>query len=63
MFMMTFNQYLDEAKTLVYIDLAYVLDYWLAIKRLLRSLCIKPEGWPEGYSVLKDFWNDDFRLN
>jgi hypothetical protein len=42
-------------------------------KRLLKGLIVKPEGWPDGSSVLKGtlegyrtlklcpkFWNDDF---
>lgn len=71
--MAAFNQRLDEADTLVYIDLPYVLSYWLVTKRLLKGLFVKPEGWPEGSSVVKGslesyktlklcpkFWNDDF---
>jgi len=70
----SFNQRLDAADTLVYIDLPYLVSYWLVTKRLLKGLFIKPEGWPEGSSVLKgslesyktlklcpQFWNDDFR--
>ena len=69
----SFNQRLDAADTLVYIDLPYFVSYWLVTKRLLKGLLIKPEGWPEGSSVLKgslesyktlrlcpQFWNDDF---
>ena len=69
----SFNQRLDAADTLVYIDLPYFVSYWLVTKRLLKGLLIKPEGWPEGSSVLKGslesyktlrlcpmFWNDDF---
>jgi len=70
----SFNQRLEAADTLVYIDLPYVVSYWLVTKRLLKGLFVKPEGWPEGSSVLKgslnsyktlrlcpQFWNDDFR--
>ena len=69
-----FNQRLEAADTLVYIDLPYLVSYWLVTKRLLKGLFVKPEGWPEGSSVLKgslqgyktlrlcpQFWNDDFR--
>ncbi|MBL4799534.1 MAG: adenylate kinase [Oleispira sp.] len=72
----SFNQRLDAADTLVYIDLPYVVSYWLVTKRLLKGLFVKPEGWPEGSSVLKgslasyktlrlcpQFWNDDFLKN
>ena len=44
---------LEAADTLVYIDLPYSLAYWWATKRWLFSLFRKPEGWPEGSSVLK----------
>jgi len=69
-----FNQRLEAADTLIYIDLPYVVSYWLVTKRLLKGLFVKPEGWPVGSSVLKgslqgykilrlcpQFWNDDFR--
>jgi adenylate kinase family enzyme len=72
--MASFNQRLEAADTLVYIDLPYFASYWLVTKRLLKGLFVKPEGWPEGSSVLKgslesyktlrlcpQFWNDDFR--
>ncbi len=72
--MASFNQRLDAADTLVYIDLPYLVSYWLVTKRLLKGLLVKPEGWPEGSSILKgslesyktlrlcpQFWNDDFR--
>jgi len=69
----SFNERLAVADTLVYIDLPYVVSYWLVTKRLLKGLVVKPEGWPEGSSILKGtlesykmlklsptFWNDDF---
>ncbi|MDO6762069.1 shikimate kinase [Agarivorans sp. 1_MG-2023] len=68
-----FNQRLAAADTLIYIDLPYPTSYWLATKRMLKGLLVKPEGWPDGSSVLKGtlqsykmlklsptFWNDDF---
>ncbi len=64
---------LEAADTLVYIDLPYPVSYWFVTKRLIKGLFVKPEGWPEGSSVLKGtlesykvlklcpkFWNDDF---
>jgi len=64
---------LDVADTLIYIDLSYITNYWLVTIRLIKGLFIKPEGWPEGSSVLKGtlesykvlklcprFWNDNF---
>ena len=70
----SFNQRLAAADTLIYIDLPYALSYWWVTKRLLKGLFVKPEGWPEGSSVLKgslesyktlklcpQFWNDEFR--
>ncbi|MFC3852869.1 adenylate kinase [Salinispirillum marinum] len=68
-----FNQRLEAADTLIYVDLPYTTSYWFVTKRLLKGLFIKPEGWPDGSSVLKGtlasykvlrlcpkFWNDDF---
>lgn len=67
-----FNQRIDAADTLIYIDLPYITSYWLVTKRLLKGLFIKPDGWPDGSSVLKGslqsykvlkhcpkFWNDN----
>lgn len=69
----SFNQRLEAADTLVYIDLPYLTSYWFVTKRLLKGFVVKPEGWPDGCSVLKGtlesykvlklcprFWNDDF---
>ncbi len=66
---------LEAADTLVYIDLPYVISYWFVTKRLLKGLIVKPEGWPDGSSVVKGsvqsykvlkqcpkFWNDEFLL-
>lgn len=44
---------LNAADTLVYIDLPYWQHYWWASKRLLISPFVKPQGWPDGSSVLK----------
>ncbi len=43
---------LDAADTLIYVDLPYYVHYWWVTKRLLKSFFVKPEGWPEGSSVL-----------
>ena len=69
----SFNKRLDMADTLIYIELPYVISYWLVTKRFLKGLVVKPEGWPDGSSVLKGtlasykvlkfcpkFWNDSF---
>ncbi|TAA43699.1 adenylate kinase [Corallincola spongiicola] len=69
----SFNKRLEAADTLIYIDLAYPVSYWFVTKRLIKSLFVKPEGWPDGSLVLKGtlesykvlrlcpkFWNDDF---
>lgn len=69
----SFYKRLDEADTLIYIDLTYIVSYWLVTKRLLKGLLVKPEGWPDGSSILKGtlesyrtlklcpkFWNDAF---
>jgi len=69
----SFNKRLDVADTLIYIELPYIVCYWLVTKRLLKGLLIKPEGWPDGSSILKGtlesykvlricpkFWNKNF---
>ena len=69
----SFNRRLEAADTLIYIELSYIVTYWLVAKRFLKGLFIKPEGWPEGSSILKGtmesyrvlkycpkFWNDSF---
>ena len=63
----------SAADTLIYVDLPYWLHYWLVTKRFLVSPIVKPEGWPEGSSILKGtlaswkylrlsprFWTSDF---
>ena len=44
---------IDAADTLIYVDLPYIIHYWWVTKRMLKSFFVKPEGWPEGSSVLK----------
>jgi len=69
----SFQKRLQQADTLIYIDLPYTLSYWFVTKRLLKGFFVKPEGWPDGCSLLKGtlesyktlklcpkFWNDDF---
>jgi len=69
----SFEKRLEVADTLIYIDLPYSVSYWWSTKRLLKGMFIKPEGWPEGCSVLQGtvesyktlricpkFWNDSF---
>lgn len=69
----SFNRRLEEADTLIYIELSYLVSYWLVTKRFIKGLFVKPEGWPDGSSVLKGtvesykvlkrcpkFWNDGF---
>jgi len=69
----SFYKRLEAADTLIYIDLPYSVTYWLVTKRFIKGLFVKPEGWPEGCSILKGtlesyrilklcprFWNDDF---
>jgi adenylate kinase family enzyme len=71
--MESFHRRLQAADTLIYIDLPYPVTYWLVTKRFFKGLFIKPEGWPDGSSVLKGtlesfrvlklcpkFWNDRF---
>lgn len=53
----SFNKRLDGADTLIYIDLPYIVSYWLVTKRLLKGVFVKPEGWPKGSSLLRGTWN------
>lgn len=68
-----FNQRLEAADTLIYIDLPYLSSYWFVTKRCLKGMFVKPEGWPDGSSIIKGtlqsyktlrlcpkFWNDEF---
>jgi len=69
----SFYKRLAYADTLIYIDLPYFVHYWWVTKRMLKSLFVKPEGWPEDSSVLSGtiqcyktlrmcpkFWNKNF---
>ena len=49
----TFWLRIDAADTLIYVDLPYWVHYWWVTKRLIKSTFVKPEGWPDGCSVLK----------
>jgi adenylate kinase family enzyme len=66
-------QRLRASDTSIYIDLPYLVSYWFVTKRLFKGMLIKPDGWPEGCSVLKGsiqsyktlrgcpaFWNNEF---
>ncbi|WP_444995842.1 adenylate kinase [Aliikangiella sp. IMCC44359] len=68
----SFWERIDSADTVIYIDLPYKTHYWWIVKRFMKSLLVKPEGWPEGSSVLKgtiaswkylgmsrQFWTDE----
>ena len=44
---------IDAADTIVYIDLPYWVHYWWVTKRFIKGVIVKPEGWPDGSSVLK----------
>ncbi|MCJ8311480.1 MAG: adenylate kinase [Saccharospirillaceae bacterium] len=72
----SFNKRVESADTLIYIDLPYVVSYWLVTKRLLKGLFVKPEGWPDDCSIFKGtlqsykvlklcpkFWNDNFLVD
>ena len=48
-----FWERIESADTIIYIDLPYRVHYWWVIKRYLKSVFKRPEGWPEGSSVFK----------
>lgn len=69
----SFHRRLEEADTFIYIELPYLVTYWLVTKRFIKGLVKKPEGWPDGSSILKgtlnsyrvlklcpQFWNNGF---
>ena len=69
----SFNRRLEEADTLIYIELPYLVTYWFVAKRFIKGIFKKPEGWPDGTSVLNGtcqsfkvlrlcpkFWNSAF---
>ena len=49
----SFWRRIDAADTIIYIDLPYWVHYWWVTKRLIKGVIVKPEGWPDGSSVLK----------
>ncbi|MFL0803413.1 MAG: adenylate kinase [Agarilytica sp.] len=48
----SFWRRIGAADTIVYIDLPYWVHYWWVTKRLIKGVIVKPEGWPDGSSVL-----------
>lgn len=69
----SFYKRLNRADTLIYIDLPYLVSYWLVTKRFFKGIVVKPEGWPDSSSILKGsinsyktlrlcpkFWNSTF---
>jgi adenylate kinase family enzyme len=48
---------LDDADTLVFIDLPLRIHFWWVTKRLIRGLIEPPEGWPENSPILKSSFN------
>jgi adenylate kinase family enzyme len=45
------------ADTLVYIDLPLLTHYWWVTKRLIESLFVNPEGWPERSPIWRSTMN------
>lgn len=44
---------LNEADSLVYVDLPLYVHFWLVTKRLITGSFIPPAGWPENSPILK----------
>ncbi|BAZ13286.1 hypothetical protein NIES4071_51250 [Calothrix sp. NIES-4071] len=55
--METVWQRLDEADSLVFVDLPLHVHFWWVTKRLLTSKFKPPEGWPEKSPILKSAIN------
>lgn len=43
---------LSEADTLIYVDLPLPVHFWWVTKRLIKSLWVAPEGWPDNSPML-----------
>jgi adenylate kinase family enzyme len=48
---------LDEADSLVYVDLPLFVHFWWVTKRLITGYITPPEGWPEQSPILKSSMN------
>lgn len=48
---------LDEADTLIFVDLPFYLHFWWVTKRFLTSYFKPPAGWPENSPLLKSSMN------
>ncbi|CAB5496163.1 hypothetical protein THERMOT_464 [Bathymodiolus thermophilus thioautotrophic gill symbiont] len=55
--METFIKRLQEADTLIYINLPMRIHYWRVTKRLLLSPFTKPEGWPDKSPMIRSTYN------
>ncbi|MEG5162169.1 hypothetical protein QUB37_17200 [Microcoleus sp. AT3-A2] len=44
---------LDEADTLVYVDLPLYVHSWLMTKRMISGYFNPPEGWPDNSPIFK----------
>ncbi|MEG4088251.1 adenylate kinase [Microcoleus sp. Pol12B4] len=51
--METVSLRLDEADTLVYVDLPLYVHFWLMTKRMSSGYFNPPEGWPENSPIFK----------
>ncbi|MBD1878417.1 adenylate kinase [Coleofasciculus sp. FACHB-64] len=48
---------LDEADTLVFVDLPIYVHFWWVTKRMIAGFFKPPEGWPEKSPILKSSLN------
>ena len=48
---------LNEADTLIYVDLPLYLHFWWVTKRLISGFFKPPAGWPENSPILKSSMN------
>jgi adenylate kinase family enzyme len=48
---------LNEADSLVYVDLPLYVHFWLVTKRMISGSFIPPEGWPENSPILRSSMN------
>jgi adenylate kinase family enzyme len=45
------------ADTLIYVDLPLAMHYWWVTKRLIKTLYVAPEGWPENSPLWRSTLN------
>ncbi len=48
---------IEQADTLIYVDLPLITHYWWVTKRCFTGLFVNPQGWPDNSPILKSTFN------